>query len=113
MRERGQARSVAVPLPVVFGGLLIANVWFTGAAFGPDRKLLQANAWQQGAGVANYTYPEFMIKEVMAKHSTAICFSGGGTRAMVAAFGQLQALHQLGLIKKTRCGTLHHNQIGT
>ena len=47
-------------------------------------------------------FPEEDFPEIMAKPSSAIAFTGGGTRAMVAAFGQLAALHQLGLLRNVR-----------
>lgn len=62
---------------------------------------LQAQAWQQGSN-GEYIFPEMQLPDVAGKPSTAIAFTGGGTRAMVAAFGQLNGLRELGLLKNVR-----------
>ena len=66
--------------------------------------LLRARAWQQGGTLEApvLMFPEEDFPEIMAKPSSAIAFTGGGTRAMVAAFGQLAALHQRGLLRNVR-----------
>tara|TARA_B100001123_G_scaffold411037_2_gene506831 strand:- start:2564 stop:4144 length:1581 start_codon:yes stop_codon:yes gene_type:complete len=52
--------------------------------------------WQTGDKTCGY--PELEYFET--KPRTAICFSGGSTRAYVAALGQLRGLTELGLISK-------------
>jgi len=50
----------------------------------------------------DYTFPEHSLEEVMAKPNIGLCFSGGGTRAMTAAMGQLRALDYLGVMPSIR-----------
>ena len=53
-------------------------------------------AWQD-------TYPEAALPDLISRTRNAgIAFSGGGARAMVAAAGQLAALHELGLLRDVR-----------
>lgn len=49
-----------------------------------------------------YHFPEQCLKEVKSKPHIGACFSGGGTRAMTAAMGQLRALDHLGVIPTLR-----------
>jgi hypothetical protein len=62
---------------------------------------LSVKAWQQPVSgkfaPGNYVFPEMTDPEVTSKPNTAVIFTGGGTRAMTAAFGQLQGLQQLGV----------------
>ena len=47
-------------------------------------------------------YQSFAEEEFFNKPSTGICFSGGGSRAMVLAMGQLRGIEQLGLMKNVK-----------
>ncbi|MBX2865605.1 MAG: patatin-like phospholipase family protein [Leptolyngbyaceae cyanobacterium MAG.088] len=61
---------------------------------------LKSRVWvSQGL---DYTFPEQCLSEVTSKPNIGVCFSGGGTRAMTAAMGQLRALDKLGIIPKIR-----------
>mmetsp|Transcript_22682 Transcript_22682/g.49684 ORF Transcript_22682/g.49684 Transcript_22682/m.49684 type:complete len:571 (-) Transcript_22682:35-1747(-) len=62
---------------------------------------LQAKAWRGDAHEQPH-WPELDLPEIASRPSTAVCFSGGGTRAMVAALAQMKALQELDLIKNTR-----------
>ena len=64
--------------------------------------MLQARAWQPGSQASAYDFPELERPEIRAKSSSGIAFTGGGARAMVAAFGQLAALRALGLLPRVR-----------
>ena len=48
------------------------------------------------------TFAEETLTSIMERSNTGVCFSGGGTRAMSAAWGQLRGLHALGLLKHVR-----------
>jgi hypothetical protein len=50
----------------------------------------------------NGGYPESSITEVTQKASLGIALSGGGTRSATASFGQMRALHDLGLLRRCR-----------
>ena len=53
-------------------------------------------AWQDA-------YPEATLPDLISRtRNVGIAFSGGGARAMVAAAGQLAALHELGLLREVR-----------
>eukprot|EP00967_Tisochrysis_lutea_P126131 scaffold212718_cov31-Tisochrysis_lutea.AAC.6 len=54
-------------------------------------------AWDVAAG-----WPELSQPELASRDASAVCFSGGGARAYVAALGQLAALHQMGLTSRLR-----------
>jgi len=47
-------------------------------------------------------WPELQDVELAARDSAAVCFSGGGARAYVAALGQLAALREIGLLPRLR-----------
>ncbi len=57
---------------------------------------LQTNVWISDN--TSYIFAEDSLAQPPRK--TAVCFSGGGARAMAAAFGQLRGLHALGLIDR-------------
>lgn len=59
-----------------------------------DSTPLQTNVWINTA--TNYLFAEQKLPQ--PPRPTAVCFSGGGTRAMSAAFGQLRGLTALGLM---------------
>jgi hypothetical protein len=62
---------------------------------------LKAKAWQSLSDVPDATdFPEYEL--LKSKPNTAIGFSGGGSRAYVAAFGYLSALNKLDLIKNVK-----------
>lgn len=50
----------------------------------------------------DYTFPEQQLEAIKKKASVALCFSGGGDRAMTAAMGQLRALNHLNVLDKCR-----------
>ena len=53
-------------------------------------------AWQD-------VYPEAALPDLVSRtRNVGLAFSGGGARAMVAAAGQLAALHELGLLREVR-----------
>ncbi len=49
-----------------------------------------------------YHFPELTLQEFQLKAPIGVCFSGGGTRAMSAAMGQLRALHHMGYLSTFR-----------
>jgi hypothetical protein len=55
---------------------------------------IQTNIWVSNG--TNYVFAENRLPQ--PPRQTAVCFSGGGTRALSAAFGQLRGLHALGLM---------------
>ena len=57
--------------------------------------------WQSRPGAAT-AWPELSEPDIRARPNTGICFSGGGSRAYVAALGQLAALRELGLLEEVR-----------
>ncbi len=62
---------------------------------------LNAKAWQTTNGIpVAADFPESEL--LKSKPNTAIAFTGGGSRAFVASFGVLSALHELDLFKKIR-----------
>ncbi|MBE9030374.1 patatin-like phospholipase family protein [filamentous cyanobacterium LEGE 11480] len=65
------------------------------------RQNLKSRIWVS-QGDNTYNFPEQAIDEVNQKPPIGVCFSGGGTRAMTAAMGQLRALEHLGVIPKIR-----------
>ena len=61
-------------------------------------RLVTARVWADaGFGQAPEQCPG-VLSEPPAR--TAVCFSGGGTRSMVASIGQLRALQALGLLDR-------------
>ena len=62
-------------------------------ALGPTSAAqLNARAWRgaEGAVPANYPWPELELSDLVDTTSaSAICFSGGGSRAYTAALGQV------------------------
>ena len=58
-------------------------------------------AWQQTQD-GKFTFPELEDEIVQSKADVGIAFTGGGSRAMIAALGQLAALQELGLLKDIR-----------
>ncbi len=57
-----------------------------------ETKLLNVRTWPSTATQPNFPEDNLNLKK------TGICMSGGGTRAMVCAVGQLKALSELGLM---------------
>ena len=77
--------------------ITILNFLFNNVSATP----LEIRAWQSaGTYPTADDYPETAL--LKGKPSTAIGFTGGGSRAYVAALGQLAALTQLNLIKNVR-----------
>ena len=62
--------------------------------------MASVRAWQPLGTAAEASWPEDALPDVSIRPPTGIAFSGGGTRAMVAAWGALSALHQLGLLER-------------
>lgn len=86
------------------GGLLLA-VMIAGSLVGcrstkyrpsvlPDKESLNARVWVSRGKI--YTFPEH---EYGVRPRTGICLSGGGTRALTAAMGQLRGLRALKLLR--------------
>jgi hypothetical protein len=62
--------------------------------------MMNATAWKSlGPSGQSLRFPE--LQQIRGP-STAVAFSGGGTRAFTAAIGQLAALNELGLLKDVR-----------
>ena len=58
--------------------------------------MASVRAWQD-------VYPEASLPDLVSRtNNVGLAFSGGGSRAMVAAAGQLAALHELGLLREVR-----------
>ncbi|MGH1426477.1 MAG: hypothetical protein ACRBEE_00945 [Arenicella sp.] len=51
---------------------------------------------------SQYNFPEQTTEFLAATTNCGICFSGGGTRAMSAAMGQMRGLNNLGILKNAR-----------
>ena len=66
----------------------------------PDPSAFRARVWDGEA--ENFVYPEREAGIVRSSEPTGVAFSGGGNRAMVAAWGQLRALVESGLIRRRR-----------
>ncbi|EDM80301.1 hypothetical protein PPSIR1_36662 [Plesiocystis pacifica SIR-1] len=49
-----------------------------------------------------FTFPEREVEAVMARPDAALCFSGGGSRAMSASLGYLRGLTKQGLVDRVR-----------
>lgn len=62
-------------------------------------------AWQQEGDGGKLTFPELEDEIVQRKANVGIAFTGGGSRAMIAALGQLAALSELGLLKDIKYAT--------
>jgi len=61
--------------------------------------------WKTRVWISNgdsYHFPEKSIDSVMNRPAIGACFSGGGTRAMSSAMGQLRAMRHLGVIPTLR-----------
>ena len=77
--------------------VLVICVGFVWSENERDVGYFWAKTYRRGTGVLADSYPE---KEYLKdRPSTAISFSGGGSRSFVSAMGQLAALTQLGLIE--------------
>lgn len=63
----------------------------------PPENSFRAHVWDAGDG--KFVYPEQALGMVPKKKKTAVCMSGGGNRAMVAAWGQFRGLREAGLIE--------------
>lgn len=77
--------------------MLCAVAFFVSAS----SKGTTTRAWQK-IEKDRFTFPEMDDPNLIAKPNTAVLFTGGGTRAMVAMLGQLQGLHQIGLLRNVR-----------
>ncbi len=62
----------------------------------PDPSRLRARVWDGEA--PDFVYPEREAGIVRSSEPTGVAFSGGGNRAMVAAWGQIRGLVESGLI---------------
>ena len=67
----------------------------------PDT-VLNAKVWQSTprGNEMSYNYPE--IPDYVRPQSTAICFSGGGSRSYTASLGYMRALSDMGLMDNVR-----------
>ena len=83
----------------------------TALAFAPDSRKaeevsLKVKAFQQaptdGASVNINTFPEKDLSDIQSRSNTAVIFSGGGSRAYIAALGYLSGLTKLDLMKNIR-----------
>jgi hypothetical protein len=82
-----------------FAALAILACWF--ASVGTTDALLNARAWRSASLYPDSSYfPESNLLE--HRPNTAISFSGGGSRAYIAAMGYLAALRDLDLLKNVR-----------
>ena len=81
---------------------LVVLVTFLSSVISADK--LAARAWQSAnaAYPQGKDFPEVSDPKIASRPSTAIGFTGGGARAMVAAIGQLAGLTELGLMKNVR-----------
>ena len=59
-----------------------------------------AVSWSDGSEPVDW--PELGVQAIAERESIGVAFSGGGSRAYVAALGQLAALHELDLLKRVR-----------
>lgn len=59
-----------------------------------------ARTWTTPPAPADW--PELGLPEIAARSPIGLCFSGGGTRALAAAWGQLRALKALGVLDQAR-----------
>jgi hypothetical protein len=76
-------------MQVVLGGACAAAV-------ASSASVLSANAWQSTGGI--YNYPETAWPGFRKHKSTALVFSGGGSRSYICSLGILRALTDLGLM---------------
>jgi hypothetical protein len=60
--------------------------------------MLEAKVWRSTP--ASFNYPE--VPDYVRPQSTALCFSGGGSRSYTASLGYLRALTDMGLMKNVR-----------
>jgi len=65
-----------------------------------SNKTIKATVTASLAG--QYNFPEQTTEFQSATTNCGICFSGGGTRAMSAAMGQMRGLYKLGVLKNAR-----------
>ena len=67
---------------------------------------INALAWRASNAAllpeASFTFPEKHSESLAGRGEVGICFSGGGSRAFVAAAGQVRALSSLGLVDKVK-----------
>ena len=64
----------------------------------PDDSVFRARVWNGES--PSFVHPEREAGIVRSSEPTGVAFSGGGNRAMVAAWGQIRALVESGLIDK-------------
>jgi hypothetical protein len=64
----------------------------------PDESAFRARVWDGES--SSFVYPEREAGIVRSSEPAGVAFSGGGNRAMVAAWGQLRALVETGLIDR-------------
>ncbi len=95
MQSTGRIQRKQTIAKYELGGLLLA-VMIAGSLFGcRPKQTLNARVWvSQGE---NYTFPESTHG---VNTRTGICLSGGGTRALTAAMGQLRGLRKLNLLSE-------------
>ena len=65
---------------------------------------LDVKVWDaaEGEDLTKYPWPEQQLNDVMEKENVGIAISGGGARSMAAAWGQLAALYEAGVLSKAR-----------
>jgi hypothetical protein len=65
-----------------------------------SKKMIKASVT---ASTSNqYSFPEQTTEFLAATTNCGVCFSGGGTRAMSAAMGQMRGLNNLGILENAR-----------
>ena len=100
--RRGNLRKLWVtPLKDALSDLsrTISN-WWDGLPNELDVKVWDAAT--NGDDLTKYPWPELQLAEIIAKENVGISISGGGARSMAAAWGQLSALHDAGIMKRAR-----------
>lgn len=67
---------------------------------GTPKKMIKATVTASSNN--HYNFPEQTTDFLASTTNCGICFSGGGTRAMSAAMGQMRGLNNLGVLKNAR-----------
>jgi hypothetical protein len=60
----------------------------------------RTRVWLDRGGLS--PFPELEFDDIAGRANSAVCFSGGGMRAVAATYGQLRGLRALGLLGRTR-----------
>jgi len=83
--------------------LVVSTLLFLGIPSVDAAATLHVNAWQsKGKYPIASDYPESLLPEISSRPSTAIAFSGGGSRSFAASTGYLAGLNKLGLLENVR-----------